>query len=924
MTLPHRTWTEFYVRTIERLSVNNTEGPEPTKWTTGHYEYSKIGNWTETANDHWSWKTILMPSTPGFELTESLNEVIDFGIKINASIDHDDCGPTNFHIMWEPLNCPLPAYQWDPETVTGRHYDGVNQWFNYPYYLGCTNGERFAFLASAYPLSEIYRWEASSRGGVGHNDGNDMQEEFFQNGLVFYLDIAGCGGGCSSPLGVGDELSGSIEPLELTVNYFNPIINTMSRRWMPEAGGVEIVFTGLGFDQDDNEICDNSRNSYNTVKAFESLVDFIDFIGRQGQGTTRLQRLLGDFIVNSDTKITIPSMPALPKGTYDVKFIKSNVLRINKDIEAYVGDFKTDPDPLSPTYGEVSEGDGRVTFLSSEPGELKPPMIFSSWEWKLGCVDEDDVANIITEYYAPIDVRSPSVFYEGRILSASGVTRSIDDFTGVYQISDMTVDLASADHHFQERLALGHCKNRPVSFSFGWTTEPTSWATSVFKGICDDYDLVGTQFQATVKDISQKYFRRLLPRYIATEDDYPNIHPDHVGRAIPEILGTHSWTGGENPGAIEAIYTDTTTFRYVASAGVLNSVTQVYSAGSLVNPANYAILTPGDGRTYIDFVNDQGDNKITFNCTGYSQAGWNSANGYVENPAYVLAYVMVYLLGVPLGNIDAVSLADIRDYFTDNGWDEIGRLAITDTMAASQVIRDLLFSFGVKMWTALDGNFKLGRKDLTDITADIRIFAQIDLIDDPVIQYNLRDAINHIKSKWDFYPAPSAWKYADEVESEGSEKCYDVPMEKPADWDYPWISSSDYAAVRINEDLQRLGYGNRKVNFKLPIEFITEIDIFDNFRLQDPLAVSVGGTGDPGRYYYVISLTYNFQDMTIDVIGADLQWLISQCFIIGDCDSIPNNWSDASDWQRMFGYIGDCDTDLLPGGDPLKKICKCE
>ena len=100
MTLPNRKWTEFYVRTIERLSDDNSEGPQPTKWTSGHYEYSKIGNYTQNANAHWSWKTILMPSTEGFELTESLNEVIDFGIKINASIDHDDCGPANFHIWW--------------------------------------------------------------------------------------------------------------------------------------------------------------------------------------------------------------------------------------------------------------------------------------------------------------------------------------------------------------------------------------------------------------------------------------------------------------------------------------------------------------------------------------------------------------------------------------------------------------------------------------------------------------------------------------------------------------------------------------------------------------------------------------------------------------------------------------------------------
>lgn len=917
MALPHREWTEFDHRTIERLSINNSEGPEASKWTTGHYEYSKIGNWTETGGvpgAYWSWKTIVRPSTSNFALVQSMDKVIDFGVTLSAAIDIDDCGATNFDIWWESLDCTITPHRWESDSVSGRFYDGINQWSSYPYYMGCCNGDGFYFLAAAYPITDITRWMGSHN--FGSTCGYSESENFFRNGAVFYLDIAGTG--CSSPLNPPDELSGHIEVSEITVNYFNPVVNSISRRWMPTAGGVRIVLSGLGFNQSDAEITSMTRSAQNTPGAFDSIIDYIDFIGLQGQGTYRLTRGLGDFYCESDTKIIIPSIIALPQGTYEIKLIKDNILIVNTDAECYVGDFKATPEGL------VEEGDGRFHFLvSDEYKEPKPPMLFTSWEWKLGCVDEEDREHIITEYYAPIDVRSPEIFWDGRILGVSSITRSIDDFNGMFQVSDMEVELASQDMHFQERIALGHSKNQAVSLSFGWTTEPASWLSSVFRGICDDYSLKATTFTGHIKDISQKYFRKILPRYIATQEDYPDIFPDHIGHPVPELLGEHSWTEGENPGAIEAIYTDTINYQYLCSAGALTSVPEVYSAGVLVNPANYAIITV-DGRTYIDFIADQGNNKITFNCTGYSLPGWNSGNGYVQNPAYILAYVLVYFLEVPLGNIDAAALAELVAYYEDNGWGEIGRLALTSTTNPTTVFQELLFSFGVKMWPALDGNFKFARKDLIDFEAETMIFAQIDLIDEPEKQFNLRDAINNIKSKWDFYPASNTWKSATEIINEVAETCYDEAMEAPQNWDYPWITSSEFAAIRINEDLARLAYGNRVITFDLPIEFITKLDIFDNFILQDPHGISVGGAGDPGWYYYVISLTYDFQNMTIRVIGADLQWLAGQCFIIGRCTDIVNDYADTSSWMKVFGYIGNCDTDLLPGGAPLKKICPCD
>ena len=58
---------------------------------------------------------------------------------------------------------------------------------------------------------------------------------------------------------------------------------------------------------------------------------------------------------------------------------------------------------------------------------------------------------------------------------------------------------------------------------------------------------------------------------------------------------------------------------------------------------DYTITYELGGRTCINFNVNQGDNKITFNCEGYMFAAWNSGNGYVQNPAYVIGFLFAFM-----------------------------------------------------------------------------------------------------------------------------------------------------------------------------------------------------------------------------------------------------------------------------------------
>jgi len=143
-------------------------------------------------------------------------------------------------------------------------------------------------------------------------------------------------------------------------------------------------------------------------------------------------------------------------------------------------------------------------------------------------------------------------------------------------------------------------------------------------------------------------------------------------------------------------------------------------------------------------------------------------------------------------------------------------------------------------------------------------------------------------------------------------------------WDLPWTDSEDLVLIRIAEELLKRGYGDPKVKFTIPISWAKELDIHSNFRLQDPYGIDPVGTGEYGRYFYVERLTYNFMNSTVEIVGVDLQYILRQSMIVPHCNDVAETWMGASEYERMFAYVGSCATESFSDGEPLKKVSKCE
>lgn len=137
--------------------------------------------------------------------------------------------------------------------------------------------------------------------------------------------------------------------------------------------------------------------------------------------------------------------------------------------------------------------------------------------------------------------------------------------------------------------------------------------------------------------------------------------------------------------------------------------------------------------------------------------------------------------------------------------------------------------------------------------------------------------------------------------------------------EFPWIRTGTLARQRETEELAKRGEGDRKITIEVPMNWINRFDVFSDFQLQDPY--EIGATElvwAQGRYYFIESISYNFDGDKLVLTAIDLEWLMSQYIIVYDEDLLEDNWEDAKTHDRKYFYACDEVTGKFEDGESGK------
>jgi len=866
---------------------------QPSDWENVQYPGRvRQGQSLVATNNAYKEKIIFKP------LFDALPESLDESSHVDLEIIYgkeDISGPTECLLNFRLVNTSLERSP-DFDIFTGRYANSAEQWQAFDVNLEPPREIVVGIVGTnkyLYSANQTENFLISAQEHISGNNWNDIQDDFFGEDGFGFFELSSF----DPVIGIGDYFWASLQIQRIRVHYMNSIVNSLNRYSGTVAGGEEIIFYGASFEIPITDLT-------SPPPTWDHEVQRITFRGTEGQGDYLLSEGF-DFTIDSNNKITIQSRPKMKAGAYEL-YIYTREQSQGFNIYSYAGDWKTDD------AGRITEGERILYYVRNVDPTIPPEQ------------PDDPVVpgiNIKNWFFSEIDISALSTFWDGRILNLSPLKRSVEDRSGMLIISDLTVDLANPDKFFSKILFSENLKNEYANIYRLHSKVPEALKDNILKMVIDDYDLQGNLYRLYLKDVVEKYFRIKVPFQICTEDEYPDIFESHIGRPKPELLGEGSNT--IDPfGAVEAIYVDTVNFKYLASAGILYNIPQVYSDGDLQLTSEYSIQMI-DGETFIVFNTDQGNNKITFNYEGYVSIDWNGSAGYIQNPSYVMLYYLKFILNFPDELINFESFDDVAQLYEDNGEDQIGKLILQDQVDPKTPIADMAFSFGCSIYRNNEGKVSIDRKDYSNYQTDLILYEQIHSQDHAKKPFNLRRAVNFAKCKFNFFPTSNVFLGAKEYTYQKSIDDMLVQIEPESPYALPWITSETFAYQRIWEELQKAGYGDKKISFQLPVRLIDDLDLLLNFRYQDPFGISATGEGEAGRYYFIESIELDWHNNLITVVGSDLQWLIRQCMIIGREADIPRNWADASEEQRLFAYVGGCESGGFPDGEPNKKVCKC-
>lgn len=568
-----------------------------------------------------------------------------------------------------------------------------------------------------------------------------------------------------------------------------------------------------------------------------------------------------------------------------------------------------------------------------------------------------------TENYAAKSVTTSSAFYSGKVLSFGGIRRAMPSQNSIGEVSDITVDLDNADGFFSLKLDYDTgtpIKNRLATIKMGTEGMPLSDFQTIFAGKIDDYTLKNRVFSVTIKNIVQ-YLPEKPKVGTVTLTEYPHAHADALGKVFPWVYGKAvsvdtSVTSPNkfNNGAIECLYVDNTTgaYRFLIAGHAIKDIPsssddatkrdvyQITSAGVTKLPnANYTLVKSDgvDGRAYLVFsaasastFTDAAGNlaKIRVNVHGMDSSH-DSVGTLLENPVDVFEDMIANMLGLSGSDIDTGSFDDVRTVCDDRLYIAAG--AYVTEQDTQSMLKDFAASFDMKIYTTKANKIGVHIFEPQIDTAGSEISEQIHILAD---SWNLKfgtdfngttlsnNVINKLTYKFNLHPALNDYLNSDLVEDATSQSRYGIQENTI---EYKWTSDSATANDVATRTVFKTKYPYGISDFDLSLYGMVS-ELSELVEITHSEAPSSDGRGYQNRISEIFVMEYDLDNHKVHYECHDIDFLARQGFFLGSDGSDGNpqvnaaDWTDATDFDKKYGYLCDESTGEFSNGDPGKAL----
>jgi hypothetical protein len=490
---------------------------------------------------------------------------------------------------------------------------------------------------------------------------------------------------------------------------------------------------------------------------------------------------------------------------------------------------------------------------------------------------------------ATANLQDGSGNWQNKIITISSLSRNIGEDKS-YEVSGISIELDDTDRFFRNMMSTSG------KYIAGEKVELfTEDDQLIYTGTVEKWQYVEDGFVLFIND-RLSGLDTLIPGII-TEEDYPNMVEKADGQSIPVIYGDVQ----AEAGAVKCWRVDTN--KYLLAGHHCKELVDNVAYKEDGTPIVGASLdNNADGRAYAQC--SASEDFLYVNVKGKM----NGSSNLVEDPIEAIKDVINNYTTM---DYDADGMDTAQAIMTDRGY----KIAcvIDNQKNLLDVLKEFCFSFDCDFYISKGNEIVISLFKWSELTP------QKSFIKTQIVDFQINELPEEIRNKVQYM-----YKY-----NFAAEKFLKTPIytkdSSIANWgefynkneplELRYVPGNDEAFDVVQRFVIQRKNPRRIAHSDIPLSEFVGLDISDIIEIQHPNAID----GNK-RKYQVRRINIDFAADIVQVEAVDITAMTGGVFILGDRDTLPAKWGDASDNERNYGYLADRNTGYFSNGTDYGKV----